>query len=300
MKKLRLFFIVWACMVGFSYAQTISVTNPHAGTSLFLGRSCTVTWTSTGSMNSRVKLLLFSGNMLKATISESTNNSGSFIWTVPGTLKTGTYIIRVQTIENQVFGDSAPFSITFGTQGTGQTYASTISSKPATQQPQPLIPIKKPPITALNPEMPAIDLVCQIRNFVQSMHSASFEIWIMNNGTQQNLSQVLFDFRFIKKPDNLFLFQDGGGFSNVAASTWYSAQYRLGWDYYTTDANHGRFNIILNGKTVIFGNRLYYVAGQEHTVLIEVIADPKNQLPMESKYRRDGRAELTIELYHYK
>ena len=72
---------------------------PHrtAGNPLSRGLTPTITWTSSGSVGSYVKIELLKAGVVKQTISTSTPNDGTYSsWTIPSTLATGTdYRIRI-------------------------------------------------------------------------------------------------------------------------------------------------------------------------------------------------------------
>lgn len=91
---------------------SITVTAPAAGAAWTRGAGYTITWTRTGTQNALVKIRLYKGSRLKLTLAASTDNDGSFAWTVPATLAVGTnYKVRINTIDGAVTTDSGWFTI---------------------------------------------------------------------------------------------------------------------------------------------------------------------------------------------
>ncbi len=89
----------------------ITVTLPYSGDTWVKGQRYTIRWTKSGNMNDFVKIRLYQGNTKILGIVDRTENNGRFKWMVPINLSAGTYKIRVKTVDNQVYGDSAPFTI---------------------------------------------------------------------------------------------------------------------------------------------------------------------------------------------
>ncbi len=112
-KKLILVGFILLVSVGLLYSQTITVTKPSSGNSWCKGKEYTITWTRSGSMNANVKLGLYSsdGNALIRTITNSTANDGTYKWTIPSDIPTGTYVVKVKTIDNAVSDNSDSFTI---------------------------------------------------------------------------------------------------------------------------------------------------------------------------------------------
>jgi hypothetical protein len=92
---------------------TVSVTFPNGGESWAQNSSQTITWDATG--GGSVKIELFKGGALNATITGSTPNDGSHPWTVPAAQTVGAdYSIRVTSIDVGTVSDDsdAVFSVT--------------------------------------------------------------------------------------------------------------------------------------------------------------------------------------------
>ncbi len=111
MKKVLMVFLIAMFIVAFAYSQSITVTNPHSGQTWYKGNTYTITWTKSGSMNANVKIRLYQGGVKILSITNSTPNNGSYSWPVPNSLPSGTYKIRVKTIDNAVYDDSEVFEI---------------------------------------------------------------------------------------------------------------------------------------------------------------------------------------------
>jgi hypothetical protein len=95
-------------------AATITVTSPAAHATWAVGQTQTIAWTATGSMDSRVKIILRSGSSVVMTIKGDTANDGAFSWTIPASITPGpdyVYYVRVKTLDNAVQGDSGDFAV---------------------------------------------------------------------------------------------------------------------------------------------------------------------------------------------
>jgi|GEM_PF-3218813 len=105
--------VVLSCLMfgGFVAAQTITVTRPQTGEILDAGHGYVITWTKSGQMDQKVKIKLRQGNSNVLDITDSTPNTGSFSWQMPGNISPGSYTIRVRTLDNAVTGDSGTFTI---------------------------------------------------------------------------------------------------------------------------------------------------------------------------------------------
>jgi C1A family cysteine protease len=92
--------------------STIQVTAPSSGTAWKKGATQTITWVSAGPQSSLVRIQVLRNGTLVKEIGGNLPNSGSFGWSIPTNLVTGTgYKIRVNTMDNQVKGDSGSFSL---------------------------------------------------------------------------------------------------------------------------------------------------------------------------------------------
>lgn len=109
MKKTYFVLILILLFSGSLFSQSIQVLNPL---NLCKGDPFTIKWTKSGLMNANVKIKLFKADLSSnTTITISTPNDGSYSWIVPVSVPDGDYRLRVKTIDNAVWDDSAPFNI---------------------------------------------------------------------------------------------------------------------------------------------------------------------------------------------
>ena len=108
---LVLFFLMIG--IGMMSSQSITVTSPHAGDTWYKTNSYTITWTKTGDQHARVKIRLYdpTGTDKILNIVDDTANDGSFPWAIPGSVAAGRYVVRVKTLDNEVYDDSEVFEI---------------------------------------------------------------------------------------------------------------------------------------------------------------------------------------------
>jgi uncharacterized protein YkwD len=94
---------------------SIKVTSPKLGPEIWHpGSTYAIKWIASGSMSSTVKILLYSPGFPKPpdlgarveVIKGSTLNNGLFNWKIPSLHRTGKHVVRVQTIDDKVWGDS--------------------------------------------------------------------------------------------------------------------------------------------------------------------------------------------------
>jgi len=95
-------------------AQTITITSPSASDVWAVGETHTISWTTTGTAGPFVKIeydyIIYSTPTI---ITASTDNDGSYSWTVPSITPRTTYFIRVWDLSDLlVYDDSADFTIT--------------------------------------------------------------------------------------------------------------------------------------------------------------------------------------------
>ncbi len=91
--------------------QSITVTEPHAGAAWSAGSTHAIAWTRSGTMSPNVRIRLWQAGTKVLDIADSTPNSGSYSWAVPATLASGTYTVRVVTLDNAVSDTSPAFDI---------------------------------------------------------------------------------------------------------------------------------------------------------------------------------------------
>ncbi|MDD1676942.1 MAG: GPI anchored serine-threonine rich family protein [Methanomicrobiales archaeon] len=96
----------------------LTTTSPNGGESWARGTTPHITWTSSGSVGSYVKIELLKAGVVNKVITSSTANDGSYSsWAIPTTQTTGSdYKIRITSTSNSAYADSsnAYFSITSG------------------------------------------------------------------------------------------------------------------------------------------------------------------------------------------
>ncbi len=111
-KRLFLFVLIISFIVSLGLSSpSITVTNPHSGSIWYNGQTYTITWNKVGQMDDHVKIRLLKNGAKVLDITNSTLNNGSYQWTVPNSVQSGNYVIRVKTLDNQVYDDSNIFTI---------------------------------------------------------------------------------------------------------------------------------------------------------------------------------------------
>jgi peptidoglycan/xylan/chitin deacetylase (PgdA/CDA1 family) len=103
---------------GLPVTASITVLSPDGGQNWVQGSSHTISWTSSGNVGSYVKLEVLKAGVVVQTLSAGTPNDGSFSWTIPAGLSTGTdYRIRITSTTNTAIKDTSNsnFTITSST-----------------------------------------------------------------------------------------------------------------------------------------------------------------------------------------
>ena len=96
---------------GIGLAQEIKVTRPASGMSWNIGDTQPIRWTSTGTTQPSVKIMLWQGDANVMDIVNNTPNNGMYPWKIPASLAPGTYKVRVRTVGDNIVGISAAFDI---------------------------------------------------------------------------------------------------------------------------------------------------------------------------------------------
>ncbi len=98
----------------------LRVSQPAAGTVVEPGGECPIRWTLVAGGYAAVKIMFYPSGQPRLArsgqvswISQNTANDGAFSWKLAATERTGKYVVRVQTLDDKVFGDSG--EITIGT-----------------------------------------------------------------------------------------------------------------------------------------------------------------------------------------
>jgi hypothetical protein len=110
-------------------SPSITVSSPNGGESWARDSTHIITWSSSGSVGSNVKIEALKAGAVVQTITSSTPNDGSYNagWTIPATLATGTdYRIRITSTTNTAITDSSNsnFAITSTTTSPSITVSS--------------------------------------------------------------------------------------------------------------------------------------------------------------------------------
>ncbi|MDD1674868.1 MAG: GPI anchored serine-threonine rich family protein, partial [Methanomicrobiales archaeon] len=100
--------------IGSPPTGTLTVTSPNGGEVWAPGSNHAITWTSSGTVGSYVKMEVLKGSTVVQTLSSSTPNDGSYSWTISTGLTSGSdYRIRITSTTNAAITDisNAYFSI---------------------------------------------------------------------------------------------------------------------------------------------------------------------------------------------
>jgi hypothetical protein len=97
----------------------ITVTSPNGGESWVRGSNHPITWTTSGSTGSYVKIEILKAGIVAQTIATNTPNNGTFSWTISPGLATGSdYKIRISSTSNSAYTDSSNTFFTITPAGT--------------------------------------------------------------------------------------------------------------------------------------------------------------------------------------
>jgi hypothetical protein len=96
-----------------AFSQSIEITSPHTGDTWNKGQIYPIVWTKKGSMVDFVKIKLRNSTSTAVALDIITHiaNNGNYSWEIPASVAPGEYVIRVRTMDNQVYGDSGVFNI---------------------------------------------------------------------------------------------------------------------------------------------------------------------------------------------
>lgn len=93
-------------------SKAILITSPSSSSQWIKGSTYNITWAKQGTMNGFVKIRLFdSVTNAQINITDNTENDGNYEWVVPADLATGSYYMRVKTVDNLYFDNSDSFQI---------------------------------------------------------------------------------------------------------------------------------------------------------------------------------------------
>jgi hypothetical protein len=95
-------------------APFLAVTSPNGGETIIAGSSVNIQWTGDKNLLGKVSITLWQNERLISTLTSSTANDGSYIWSTSMTLAAGSgYSIRITPVSHTAFYDDsdAPFSV---------------------------------------------------------------------------------------------------------------------------------------------------------------------------------------------
>ncbi|MDY6805230.1 MAG: Ser-Thr-rich GPI-anchored membrane family protein [Cyanobacteriota bacterium] len=91
--------------------DVITVTSPNGGNTLEPGSSYNITWSD--NITENVKLELYKGGSLSSAIASSTESDGSYVWTVPASITSGSdYQVKVTSVSDSSVSDLSDSSFT--------------------------------------------------------------------------------------------------------------------------------------------------------------------------------------------
>lgn len=103
---------IGANVVGISAAfnitdAKITLTQPNTDVTWKPGETRLILWTHTSPMHNRVSIRLYpnQGGLANHSIIDSTENDGSYSWTIPGNVPSGAYQLAIRTADYQVTGE---------------------------------------------------------------------------------------------------------------------------------------------------------------------------------------------------
>ncbi|KAG9390992.1 Cathepsin B-like cysteine proteinase [Carpediemonas membranifera] len=99
----------YPCGVQPTLSASITMTAPSAGAALIVGKSTTVRWSSSGTVEDTVVIKLLKGTTTAATLATAAPNSGSYSFTVPNVAEGSDYSITVTCESAQ--GKTGAFSV---------------------------------------------------------------------------------------------------------------------------------------------------------------------------------------------
>jgi len=98
--------------------DSITITSPNGGEDWKLGSTHNITWSSQGDPGSYVKIRLYMGGSFESTITSSTDNDGSYSWTIPADQTTDSeYKIRITSTNNSSCDDYSDDYFTISGEG---------------------------------------------------------------------------------------------------------------------------------------------------------------------------------------
>jgi len=113
MKKLLRVILLLLILSMYVLPEGINVLRPNSRDEWYTGTTKNISWSWIQDVTGKVKIRLFNQSDVKILdIVNETGNTGFFnTWEIPRSVREGMYKIRVKTVDNRYFGDSALFKI---------------------------------------------------------------------------------------------------------------------------------------------------------------------------------------------
>ena len=90
----------------FSIIESVTVVSPNGGENLTIGTTRDITWTSSVDLGSSLRITLYKSGVYYSTITNYTENNGSYSWTIPPNIEPGDdYKIRITSNSNNAYYD---------------------------------------------------------------------------------------------------------------------------------------------------------------------------------------------------
>ncbi len=110
-KKFLFSLLILPLLMGIGFGESLKIVSPKRGDAWFKGENYVIKWVNYGKIPQKVKIRLYQGDKKILRITDSTENTGSFKWTIPMNLPLGKYYIRVKTVDNKIFDNGEIFEI---------------------------------------------------------------------------------------------------------------------------------------------------------------------------------------------
>lgn len=164
MKRILVFSIVVLFLSGFLISQDINydIIKPDSSSNWAKGSDKTITWNKKGDTWPEVKIKLFNFPAMTKALDIDSNiaNNGSYLWEIPNAgLSVGKYVVRVKTMNDKSWGNSAPFDIIIGSLAFGvpKDVVEIVKPTPVFKPPKGMFAPKIRKISSIRPEIKAGD-----------------------------------------------------------------------------------------------------------------------------------------------
>ena len=115
MRKSILLLSVLLVLTGIVFSQSIGITFPKAGKTLYKGYTYKITWNNSGCSSANVKINIFKGSISvpNFVLQLTGPNNGSKSWNIPSDFPNGNYILRIKSDPDETgcIGDSEVFFV---------------------------------------------------------------------------------------------------------------------------------------------------------------------------------------------